>query len=606
MNHILAKLQDHMNFPSSETPEIKTPEKLHEPFLLPIEYLDASHKHPLSAIVSTDLELMTSHSEAKSTYDTLFKPSHPFAKNMIPEWNRTFTSHIPYLEDTQQVLTDMAIYNSRITTQKECTMDTERYEQVMGAWDAAKNDNSFMERYSYIDWQILDHLNHSSGFLQGLSMIHILSPLFSLLLPFLFLLIPFLLLKFNKAPITFTGYVEMLKIIARNHFIGKALMSMQGGISIDKAAYLLMIVAFYGLQMYQNINACARFYRNVKRVNTYLHDLRNYIDASIHKMETFVTMHHSKPTYTTFCKTTTTHVNVLMTFAEELSNLQPFGNHLGKVTEIGYMMKCFYHFHQNPHYDTSLRYSFGFEGYIDNLRGIHENVSEGLVNYAGFSSTKKTKLVEQYYPALAHESSIIKNTCNFDKNMIVSAPNAAGKTTLLKTTTINIIVSQQVGCGFYASSVIQPYTHIHSYLNIPDTSGRDSLFQAESRRCKEIITIVQENPVDTSRHFCIFDELYSGTNPTEAGKSAYAFLKYLSKYAHVDFMLTTHYVYVCKKFKKSKKIANYKMGVKDLANGEFQFTYLLEPGISEIQGAIKILKEMDYPEEMIQHIEGCK
>ena len=48
------------------------------------------------------------------------------------------------------------------------------------------------------------------------------------------------------------------------------------------------------------------------------------------------------------------------------------------------------------------------------------------------------------------------------------------------------------------------------------------------------------------------------------------------------------------------------MGVKDLANGEFQFTYLLEPGISEIQGAIKILKEMDYPEEMIQHIEGCK
>jgi DNA mismatch repair ATPase MutS len=190
--------------------------------------------------------------------------------------------------------------------------------------------------------------------------------------------------------------------------------------------------------------------------------------------------------------------------------------------------------------------------------------------------------------------------------MIVSAPNAAGKTTLLKTTTINIIVTQQVGCGFYASSVVQPYTHIHSYLNIPDTSGRDSLFQAESRRCKEIITLVKENPADVSRHFCIFDELYSGTNPTEAGKSAYAFLKYLSTYRHVDFMLTTHYVYVCKKFKKSKKIANYKMGVIDLANGEFQFTYTLEPGISEIQGAIKILKEMDYPAEMIQHIEGCK
>jgi hypothetical protein len=604
MNHILAKLQAHMNLP--ETPDKKSPEKLHEPFLLPIEYLDASHKHPLSAIVSTDLELMTSQSEAQSTYDTLFKPSHQFAKNMIPEWNHTFTSHIPYLEDTQQVLTDMATYHSRITTQKGCTMDTEHCERVMNVWDAAKNDDSFMERYSYIDWQILEYLNHSSGFLQGLSMIHILSPLFSLFLPFLFLLIPFLLLKFNKAPITFGSYVEMLKMIARNHFIGKALMSVQGGMSIDKIAYLLMIVAFYGLQMYQNVNACARFYRNVKRVNTYLYDLRNYIDASIHKMETFATMHHGKPTYEKFCKTTTSHVNVLITFAEELATIQPFGNHLGKITEIGYIMKCFYRLHQNQHYDTSLRYSFGFEGYIDNLRGVHENVCEGVVNYAGFSTTKKTKLVEQYYPALAHESSIVKNTCKFDKNMIVSAPNAAGKTTLLKTTTINIIVSQQVGCGFYASSVIQPYTHVHSYLNIPDTSGRDSLFQAESRRCKEIITLVQENTVDTSRHFCIFDELYSGTNPTEAGKSAYAFLKYLSKHSHVDFMLTTHYVYVCKKFRKSAKIANYKMGVEDLADGGFKFTYLLEPGISEIQGAIKILKEMDYPEEMIQHIEGCK
>ena len=604
MQHILAKLQAHIN--PSETHDKKPPETLHDPFLLPIEYLDASYKHPLSTVVSEDLELVTSQSESPSTYDTLFKPRHPFAKQMIPEWNRTFTSHIPYLEDTQKILTDMATYHTQIETHKGCIMDADNYKFVMDAWDAAKNDDSFMERYSYIDWQILEYLNHSSSFLQGLSMIHILSPLFSLFLPFLFLLIPFLLLKFNRVPITFGSYVQMLKMIARNHFIGKALMSMQDGISIDKVAYLLMIVAFYGLQMYQNINACMRFYRNVKHVNTCLHDLRNYIDASIHKMETFATMHHSKATYETFCKTTTTHVNVLRTFAEELATIQPFGNHVGKITEIGYMMKCFYRFHKNPHYDTSLRYSFGFEGYIDNLRGIHENVCEGLVNYAGFSTTKKTKLVEQYYPALAHESVVVKNTCKFDKNMIVSAPNAAGKTTLLKTTTINIIVSQQVGCGFYTSSVIRPYTHIHSYLNIPDTSGRDSLFQAESRRCKEIITIVQENPADKSRHFCIFDELYSGTNPTEAGKSAYAFLKYLSTYRHVDFMLTTHYVYVCKKFKKSKKIANYKMGVKDLANGEFKFTYALEPGISEIQGAIKILKDMDYPAEMIQHMEGCK
>jgi hypothetical protein len=38
---------------------------------------------------------------------------------------------------------------------------------------------------------------------------------------------------------------------------------------------------------------------------------------------------------------------------------------------------------------------------------------------------------------------------------------------------------------------LSPFDHIHSYLNIPDTSGRDSLFQAEARRCKEILDCIE-------------------------------------------------------------------------------------------------------------------
>ena len=89
-----------------------------------------------------------------------------------------------------------------------------------------------------------------------------------------------------------------------------------------------------------------------------------------------------------------------------------------------------------------------------------------------------------------------------------------------------------------------PYTHIHSYLNIPDTSGRDSLFQTESRRCKEIIDITENH--ETERHFTIFDELFSGTNPVGASRSAYAFLLYLSKYDNVDFIFNDSLYFICK------------------------------------------------------------
>jgi DNA mismatch repair ATPase MutS len=117
----------------------------------------------------------------------------------------------------------------------------------------------------------------------------------------------------------------------------------------------------------------------------------------------------------------------------------------------------------------------------------------------------------------------------------------------------------------------------------------------------DIIGNDKNNKVD--RHFCIFDELYSGTNPTEATKSAYAFLLYLSKRENVDFILTTHYVSICKKLKRSSKIQNYKMLI-DLSGGtnNVKYTYKMKKGISKIQGAILILEEMNYPREIIDEI----
>ena len=251
-------------------------------------------------------------------------------------------------------------------------------------------------------------------------------------------------------------------------------------------------------------------------------------------------------------------------------------------------------------YENVLRYSFGFEGYINNMIGVHNNIELGHIRNANFDNSMNCVLENQYYPPLLEETPV-KNNCTLDKNIIVTGVNASGKTTFLKTTTINIIITQQVGCGFYDSCTLNPYTHIHSYLNIPDTSGRDSLFQAESRRCKEIIDSIHKFNTNTHRHYCIFDELYSGTNPEEATKSAYAFLLYLSKFNNVNYILTTHYVSLCEKCKKTKLADNYKM-VTNVNDNTLTYTYQIKKGISKDQGALKILEQMDYPEEIIENI----
>ena len=205
-----------------------------------------------------------------------------------------------------------------------------------------------------------------------------------------------------------------------------------------------------------------------------------------------------------------------------------------------------------------------------------------------------TKFTKLYYPPY---DTPVKNDVTIDKKIIVTGPNAAGKTTVIKSTLLNIILSQQIGYGFYETADIIPYDYLHCYLNIPDTSGRDSLFQAESRRCKEILDCLEKN--SDKNHFCIFDELYSGTNPYEAVASAYGYIDYLSGMKNVDLMLTTHYIELCKNLKSNKNVKNYHMSVNIMSDHNVEYLYKFKKGISTIKGGIKVLYDLEYPEAII-------
>ena len=127
----------------------------------------------------------------------------------------------------------------------------------------------FLEKYSFMDWSMFKYLNNSSYFLQFLSIINMSSPVLSLVLPLLFLIFPFLILKFQGIPITFTTYLDVLKTIAKNHFIGK--MMNVNKYDFSTMIYLLFTLGFYCLQIYQNINACMRTERCWASKNWYLH-----------------------------------------------------------------------------------------------------------------------------------------------------------------------------------------------------------------------------------------------------------------------------------------------------------------------------------------------
>jgi hypothetical protein len=551
-------------------------------FRAPITYLD--NKYSLSQSVIEDIEL---YSDCSNNVLQKMMPSMCSFENVILGQTQSYyTTDVDFLQDSQSVIQQLQLSS------------IDDNQPIIELWNDVKCNVNFLSKYSFMDWKILEYLNHNTMFLLLNSISNLLTPILFFIVPIIILLIPFVIIKVKGSNVSLNEYYNILKTVGGNHTIGKMILNFKE-FSIKSVATSIFYIGTFIYQIYCNVQSCYRFYNNIKTVNDNMCSLQSYIDKSITNMEHFKSI--APPTYNPFIQDMNIQLDVLHTLRKEIHHLQPFSKSVKKVTEFGDLLSCYYSIFSNDSYESALSYSFGFSGYCYNLQCIQRAVLDNTLVMSQFNTDRNTVIHNQRYALIDGEQKT--NSVNFSKNMIISGANASGKTTLLKSTLINIILTQQYGCGFYQACNLHPYTHIHSYLNIPDTSERDSLFQAESRRCKDIVESIQKYPdEDGFRHFCIFDELYSGTNPDEASKSGYAFLKFLDRMPHVNYMLTTHYLYICKKYKNSKTAQNYKMNAVLDKNGNIVFQYRLKKGISRLRGAIHVLKNMNYPKSILDEI----
>jgi len=609
---------------SGKNDDERDEKKKKEPiFKLPIEYLE--HKVELEEHTINDLELFSTDKH-DSLYKYVFNPTTVFGKDLMEQWSRYYTSNVSFLKDSQTLLKhklkdekreiDGQLLASGSLVKQELQSD------IVEIWNEIQNETGFNEKYNYIEWKQLDFLNKNSTFLQCLSIYNVASPLFSLMLPIIFLIVPLLIIKLRGLPITIEKYIELLKIVFQKHQLGKIFDI--SSMSFEKLVYVFATTIFYIIQVYQNISTCRRFICNMTKIHEQLFKMRCYLNETISNMDILIKQCNGLKSYENFVETIQHHRDVCKHMKNEFDKVKPNKVSIKKLSQIGFTMKCFYQLYNHKQFHETLLYTFGMNGYIDNMNGVIQNMRDKNMNACKFKKGV-SKFEKAYFPSLVNEKPV-KNTYKLDKHLIITGPNAAGKTTLLKTTIFNIILSQQIGFGFYNKATINPYDMIHCYINIPDTSGRDSLFQAEAKRCKDILNHItkmnnkteeeekeeeKEEEEDTDnfsentknkleRHFCVFDELYSGTNPYEAISSAYAFLKFLNKNDNVNFVLTTHFLDLCRRLEKEDKLHNFHMKI-DTTNNDFKYTYKLEEGISTIKGGIKVLKDLKYPNEIIEN-----
>lgn len=563
-----------------------------EYFTLPIGTIERKVEIPTNIVDDLELVSLDASNNTGGLYSYLHKPTTEYGVVVSSQWKEFHTSDLEYLRETKKMISGY---------------DTTDVSYMLDCWSIIKGNPSFREKYRYIEWSKYGYLNNYEYILQLISIYSLCSPLISLCMPIIFLLFPFILLKIRGIQVSLTKYVELLYFVFRNHSVGKLLTNFHN-VSWNQRIYLIMSVIFYFLQIYQNVTSCVQFHYNLGEIHQHIHNIRTYLQKTTTSMEAHMNHIGDLKTYSAFTSTLRKHHQTLYEYKTKLDDIEEYKWCTREFLYLGYTKKWFYQLYENKDIHDAFMYSFGFLGYLDNLNGIKENIREKRIVQSKFSKKKQTHFNGAYYPPLLKSrTEIVKNTYDLSKNVIITGPNASGKTTILKTTLFNILCCQQIGFGFFKSAILNPYDHIHCYLNIPDTSGRDSLFQAEARRCKDILQSCM-NVNKRERHFCIFDELYSGTNPYEAVASAYSFLRYLVKNKRITFMLTTHFTDLCEFLHDCPSIQNMRMEIQqkdDSPTYEFDYKYKLEQGISLIKGGVKVLVDLEYPPELVddaQHI----
>lgn len=561
-------------------------EKINKNFILPIELNNKKQK--IYENLKYDLELIKSNENNKSNdsfYKKILNPQTIVGEKVMEKWCNYYTSDEDFLKDNQK------LYSISFAD-----LNATKCDDLWKSWKTIKNDNNFYNKYIYLSWDKVKFLNESSIFLFIFSIYSLLSPLLNILAPFIILIIPFFILKIMKIPINYKTYAEILKMQLNKQIFGRLFTNFHA-IDIREKIYSFLCFSMYLYNIYQNFVAFFLFNKNVKYISDFFNKTHEHLKNTSNNISLFLKRTENLKTYASYNHYIKNEQNDIKNIITELEDITSFNYNIKSFKNLGYIFKKFYNISKNSNIEKTLLFSFGFNGYLDNINGLNIFIKNKQMNKCTFTRKKNTIQLKKCYLPNIEAKKIVKNNINLKKNLILTGPNASGKTTLIKTTLLNILLIQQTGFGFFSNGKISPFDYLHCYINIPDTSSRDSLFQAEARRCNKILNIINDNPKLT--HLCIFDELYSGTNPDEAIASAYSYLEFFSKNKNIKFLLTTHFVKICKLFNNNKNVKNYKMNTRE-NNNNLEYTYKIKSGISEIKGGIYVLKDLNFPEKLIE------
>ena len=180
--------------------------------------------------------------------------------------------------------------------------------------------------------------------------------------------------------------------------------------------------------------------------------------------------------------------------------------------------------------------------------------------------------------------------------MMITGPNMAGKSALLRQTAL-IVLMAQIGCFVPADAarigiVDKIFTRVGASDNI---SLGESTFMVEMNEAAAILNNISE------RSLILFDELGRGTSTYDGISIAWSIVEYIHEHsrARAKTLFATHYHELNEMEKSFRRIVNYNVSVKEI-DGKVVFLRKLVKGGSEHSFGIHVAKIAGMPPSIVK------
>ncbi len=391
-------------------------------------------------------------------------------------------------------------------------------------------------RSTFTSW-----LNGDAYALTGLNLYSILiSPSIGILSPIFYFVVPYLVLYFRfKIRISFLQYIQtsfQTMFLSTSMIFGKT-----GGI-FDNFKYISY--AFSLIFYFQSLLNSVEMSTTMYKISKLLTNKINSIIEFIQKCKTLVDKYWKDeiPENVFGCKINN-NGNVNKYF--ENTTTEPFSI----FSNFGSKLQIFKNIVPTDYIPLAQKLYM-----LDTIWTIKEKVEKDQYTYTTFTNGRvKCEMTQFRHPCIPIEK-VINNDISLGgksktRNIIITGPNAGGKSTLIKSILSNTVISQTLTIAAAKKYVMTPFHLIHSQINIPDCKGKESLFEAEMHRSKNSIDMLNKCQGPS---LIIMDEIFNSTNPIEGISGAYAIAKSIGSFKSNLTIICTHYLYLTNLSKELK------------------------------------------------------